>query len=69
MSRRTPFGRRRSDWIIPILLLSLVLVAIGWAVYNRVQAKDAETISNAYKDQATVLERQLKTVDKKTKPK
>ena len=69
MSRRTPFGRRKSDWIIPIILVVLAVVAVGWAVYNRVQAKDAETISHAYKDQATVLERQLKTVDKKNKAK
>ena len=69
MNKRNPFGRRKTDWIIPAVLFSLCAIAAAWALYNRMQAADAEQLSKAYKDQAALRERQLKNLEKQGKVK
>jgi hypothetical protein len=63
-NRRRPWGRRRSDWIIPLLLLIALTGAFAWA-WNNYQAKtDVAEINRSLEVQTQLRERQIRNYEK-----
>jgi hypothetical protein len=70
-NRRRPWGRRRSDWLIPVLLLIAGLSALLWAWSVRVQKHDVEELNKGLNTVTQLRERQLRNLEKereKAKP-
>lgn len=65
MSRRNPLGRRRADWIIPVILLLITSLVALWAINNRLQKRDAEVINQSLKKQVELQDRTLKHLEQK----
>lgn len=43
--RRARTGRRKSDWLIPLVGLVLISLAACWAIYNYVQVRETEKLN------------------------
>ncbi|MBV9470290.1 MAG: hypothetical protein JO316_16150 [Abitibacteriaceae bacterium] len=65
MFKRSFLGRRKTDWIIPLILLFLVGLAAIWAIDNRIKKHDAEAINKSLNTQVKLQERELKHLEKK----
>ena len=59
MSNRSRFGRRKTDWIIPGLLLFSLLLAVYWGVYNYIQEQNEEAMSRMTRTQVELLNRMI----------
>lgn len=57
MNKRIKFGRRKSDWIIPLGFLTVGVIAAFWASYNRTKKTDIERQKEALEVQVKLLER------------
>lgn len=67
MSKRSFLGRRKTDWIIPLILLFLVGLVAIWAIDNRIKKHDAEAINQSLNTQVKLQERELKHMEKHSK--
>jgi len=62
--RRINFGRRRSDWLLPLLFLTIALVTAMWAYSSYLQRRDIEILKKGLEVQTGLRERQLKFYEK-----
>ncbi|MBV9467871.1 MAG: hypothetical protein JO316_24960 [Abitibacteriaceae bacterium] len=66
--QRAKTGRRKSDWLIPLLGLVLISLAACWAIYNYVQMQEAEKLNKTL--QTVVVEHaRLKKIYERQTPK
>ena len=63
--RRINFGRRRSDWLVPALLLTIAVANAIWAYSNYLQRQDVEALKKGLEVQTQLRERQLKNYETK----
>ena len=57
MSRQYQFGRRKSDWLIPGLLILSLFIAVFWGTYNQIQKQNAEVMGKMTKAQVQIMDR------------
>lgn len=50
------FGRRKSDWVLPIGLALLVGLALGWAVDSRAKSEEIASLKVALKSALNLSE-------------
>ena len=64
MNKRLKFGRRKSDWLIPLSFLAVGVIAAFWASYNRTRKSDLERQKEALEVQVKLLERVVEHYEK-----
>ncbi len=62
--RRINFGRRRSDWLVPLLLFAIAVANALWAYNNYLQRQDVEALKKGLEVQTGLRERQLHNYEK-----
>lgn len=62
--RRINFGRRRSDWLVPLLLFSIAFANALWAYNNYLQRQDVEALKKGLEEITGLRERQLNFYEK-----
>lgn len=65
MNKRITFGRRKTDWLIPLGFLAVGVVAAFWASYNRTKKSDIERQNETLKVQVQNLERIVNQYEKR----
>jgi hypothetical protein len=65
MNKRVSFGRRKSDWLIPLGFLAVGVIAAFWASYNRTKKSDIERQNEALRVQVKNLERIVHQYEKR----
>ena len=65
MNKRISFGRRKSDWLIPLGFLTVGVIAAFWASYNRTQKAALENENKYLQVQLQNLERVVKQYEKR----
>jgi len=56
-NKRITFGRRRSDWFVPLGFIAVGIGASFWASYNRTRKSDLHRQNEALRVQVKLLER------------
>jgi len=64
INKRITFGRRRSDWLIPLGFIAVGIVGAFWASYNRTVKADTERQNQALRQQVQLMERLDKNFEK-----
>jgi hypothetical protein len=62
--RRINFGRRRSDWLVPLIFLTIAVANALWAYNNYLQRQDVEALKKGLEVQTQLRERQLRFYEK-----
>lgn len=63
-NKRMRFGRRKSDWLVPLGFLTVGIIAAFWASYNRTRKADIERQKEALEVQVKLLERVVEHYEK-----
>ena len=64
MNKRLKFGRRKSDWILPVTLFLIALAAGLWGQRSYVEKREAEEQRQDLTTQVQLYERLLKQKEK-----
>ncbi len=55
MDKGFRFGRRKSDWLLPGILVAICTVAVGWGLFNQTRRHDEEVMSKMTKAQVRLM--------------
>jgi hypothetical protein len=64
MNKRNALGRRRSDWIIPLLLVVVAGLATVWALRYRAQQSQAQKLNAIYRHTLDLSNRTIEARDR-----
>ena len=63
MMKRNILGRRRSDWIVPVILAAIAGITIGWALTSAEKNRQIERIEKDYENALQIASRDIAARD------